>query len=168
MQKIEYVPIDKLKTHPQNPRLIKDESFKKLCASIKANPDYFETRPILANAQGIIFAGNMRYLAAKEIGLKEVPVAIMNITPERQREIMMRDNISLGENDYDILSNTFGIQELADWGMSKEDLNRGFDIGNKNNSGEDPAVCSRCAELKEYVEGHQKRTGHECMAEKKE
>ncbi len=93
MQKIDYIPIDKLKTHPQNPRLIKDDNFKKLCASIKANPDYFETRPILANGEGVIFAGNMRFLAAKEIGMKEVPVAIMNISPERQREIMMRDNI---------------------------------------------------------------------------
>ena len=87
MQKIEYVAIEKLKSHPNNPRLIKDNQFKVLCESIKNNPDYFETRPILCNKDMVIFAGNQRFSAAKEIGLKEVPCCIMDISEERQKEL---------------------------------------------------------------------------------
>ena len=79
MQKIEYVKISKLKPHPDNPRLIKDGQFKKLCESIQANADYFEVRPILVNKEYVIFAGNMRFRAAKELGIKEVPVSVMDI-----------------------------------------------------------------------------------------
>lgn len=168
MQSIAYVPVEKLMTHPQNPRLIKDANFKKLCESIKVNPDYFETRPILANKDGVIFAGNMRYQAAKEIGMKEVPTAIMDISEDRQHEIMARDNISLGEYNFDVLGNTFNIEELTSWGMSKEELDRGFDIGGRDNTEADPAECSRCAELKKAVEGHNRVSGHDSMGVVKE
>lgn len=168
MQSIVYVPVEKLSTHPQNPRLIKDVNFKKLCESIKANPDYFETRPILANKDGIIFAGNMRYLAAKETGMKEVPAAIMDITEDRQKEIMARDNISLGEYNFEVLSNTFGIEELTSWGISKDELDKGFDLGSRDANADGSEKCVRCTELKKYVEGHNRISGHDCMGVVKE
>ena len=121
-QKIEYLPVENLKVHPDNPRLIKDNQFKKLCESVKANPDYFETRPILANKDLVIFAGNMRWRAAKEVGLKEVPVAVMDIPEARQREIMIRDNRENGEWDWDKLANDFEIDELANWGLDDFDI----------------------------------------------
>jgi len=127
-QTIKYKNISELSTHPQNPRLIKNDQFKTLCDSIKANHDYFEARPILCNKEGVIFAGNMRYLAAKETGMTEVPVSVMDISEERQREIMIRDNISNGEYNWDLLSNNFTFQELLDWGFNKEELQRGFDL----------------------------------------
>jgi len=123
MQKIEYIKIEKLKLHPRNPRRINKDQFRKLCESIKAHPDYFETRPILCNKDLIIFAGNMRYRAAKELGLKEVPCAIMDISEERQKEIMIRDNQENGEWDFDILGSDFKIDNLLKWGFDEKDLN---------------------------------------------
>ncbi len=119
MQTIEYVDINKLKLHEHNPRLIKDEAFKTLCQSIKDNPDYFETRPILVNKDFVIFAGNMRYRAAKEIGLETVPVSVMDIPEDRQKEIMIRDNIANGEWDFDSLANNFEVSDLIDWGFDE-------------------------------------------------
>lgn len=164
MQSIIYIPIEKLKAHPNNPRVIKNQQFKTLCESIKSNPDYFETRPILANKDGVIFAGNMRFAAAKQIGMKEVPCSIMEITEERQREIMARDNISLGEYNFDTLANNFSIEEMTNWGMDKSELDRGFDLGGSDAKNEDPSKCTRCAELKKAVEGHQRYSTHDCMA----
>ncbi len=135
MQVIEYISIEKLSAHPQNPRKVDAHQMAILCDSIKANPDYFEARPILCNKEYVIFAGNMRFLAAKQIGLKEVPCAVMDITPERQREIMIRDNRQNGEWDFDTLANTFSVDELLSWGFESKELlgtNWSFGISNSN------------------------------------
>ncbi len=122
MQKIEYIKTSDLKTHPNNPRLCKDHQFKILCESIKKNPDYFETRPILCNKDLVIFAGNMRQKAALEVGMAEVPVCIMDISEERQRELMIRDNRSAGEFSFDILANEFEIEDLKEYGFEDFEL----------------------------------------------
>ena len=62
--------IQNIKPNPNNPRLIKDDKFKKLCQSLKDFPEMLELRPIVVNRDHIILGGNMRYKAATEIGLK--------------------------------------------------------------------------------------------------
>lgn len=121
MQEIKYVPVDSLKSHPQNPRLIKDEEFRKLCDDIR-DIDYFEVRPILCNPEMVIFAGNMRWRAAKEIGMAQVPVSIMDISEEQQRKIMILDNRHRGIWDFEMLANSFDIQELIGAGFSNKEL----------------------------------------------
>src|SRR3990167_364811 len=128
MQQIEYIDIAKLKIHPNNPRVIRDAQFKILCDSLKINKDYFETRPILCNKDMVIFAGNMRYRAAKEVGIKQVPVAVMDISEARQKELMIRDNRQNGEWDFDALANNFELDELVDWGFEKDELSKEFDL----------------------------------------
>src|SRR3990167_6596186 len=128
MQQIEYIDIAKLKMHPNNPRVIRDAQFKILCDSLRINKDYFETRPILCNKDMVIFAGNMRYRAAKEVGIKQVPVAVMDISEARQKELMIRDNRQNGEWDFDALANNFEVSELVDWGFDEKELNIKFDI----------------------------------------
>jgi len=133
MQKVEYIEINKLTSHSNNPRVIKDELFKKLCKSIQDNKDYFETRPILVNKELIIFAGNMRWRAAKEVGMTEVPVSIMDISENRQKELMIRDNRENGEWDFDLLANNFEIDDLLEWGFDEKDLKiDDIDFGNIN------------------------------------
>jgi ParB-like chromosome segregation protein Spo0J len=104
-----------------NPRIIKDDDFQKLCTSIKANPDYFEARPlILSNRTGqlVIIAGNQRYEAAKHLGLKEVPTYLIEgLTEEREREIIIRDNVNNGQWDWEQLANTWSAEQLKDWGV---------------------------------------------------
>lgn len=134
MQLIQYVEISKLKLHPDNPRLIKDAAFKTLCQSIKENREYFETRPILCNKEMVIFAGNMRYRAAKEIGLKEVPVAIMDISEEKQRELMIRDNVQNGEWDAQLLAAHYGNDELENWGLEMAQFGVGTDEDDEESS----------------------------------
>jgi hypothetical protein len=122
MQKIEYIKISLLKPHPQNPRLIKDDNFKILCESIRNNKDYFETRPILCNKEMVVFAGNMRLRGAKEIGMTEVPCSIMDISEDRQNELMLRDNKENGEWDYNMLANCFDMDLLSSVGFSSKDF----------------------------------------------
>lgn len=127
MVKTEYLKLSNLKLHPNNPRTIKDESFKTLCKSIKDNSEYFEARPIICSkrtGENIIIAGNQRYRAAKKIGLKEVPAVILpKLTEAKEKEIMIRDNISNGEWNMDLLANDFEIEDLKDWGVDLPDFN---------------------------------------------
>jgi len=121
MLKPEYIAVDTIKANPQSPRVIKDEAFKRLCASLKEDRDYFEARPILVNKDMVIFAGNQRYRAAVEIGMKEVPVIVMD-NPELEAKRMLRDNLSSGEWDMDMLANDFDAEFLREVGFSDDEL----------------------------------------------
>ncbi|MDZ4246445.1 MAG: hypothetical protein U1D67_04915, partial [Dehalococcoidia bacterium] len=66
-----------------------------------------------------VLAGNQRYEAAKFLKLKEVPTFLIeDLTEEKEREIIIRDNISNGEFDFDILANSWADLPLADWGIA--------------------------------------------------
>jgi len=118
---MEYKKISEIKLLENNPRTISDRQFKILCTSIKKNIDYFEARPlILSDRTGelVVIAGNQRYKAAQSLGLKEVPTYLMkNLTEETEREIVIRDNISNGDWDFDLLANEWDTEELEDWGL---------------------------------------------------
>ena len=121
-----YRPIADLKQLPGNPRTIKKDQFEKLKTSIKDNSDYFEARPlILSNRTGelVILAGNQRYKASKALGLKEVPTILLeNLTEEREREIIIRDNVENGEWNIDMLANEWNPDDLISWGVELPDI----------------------------------------------
>jgi len=115
--KTEKVAISKIKLNPNNPRLIKDDKFTKLVQSIKDFPEMLEIRPIVVNEDMIILVGNMRFKACKEVGLKEVPIIkVSGLSEEKQREFLIKDNLSGGEWDWNLLQGWDSI-ELGDWGI---------------------------------------------------
>ena len=110
--------ISEVKLNPNNPRLIKDDNFKKLVQSIKDFPEMLDIRPIVVNADMIVLGGNMRLKACKEAGLKEVPIIVAdNLTEEQQREFLIKDNVSGGEWDFEMLANEWDVEQLEDWGL---------------------------------------------------
>jgi hypothetical protein len=110
--------ISEVKLNPNNPRLIKDDNFKKLVQSIKDFPEMLDIRPIVVNADMVILGGNMRFKACKEAGLKEVPIIIAdNLTEEQQREFLIKDNVSGGEWDFEMLGNEWDTEKLMEWGL---------------------------------------------------
>lgn len=122
---IERVPITKVKLNPSNPRTVKDEKFKQLVQSIREFPEMLEIRPIVVNDDWITLGGNMRLKACKEAGLKEVPVIkASSLTPEQQREFIIKDNIGYGEWDWQLLNTDWDTEQLSDWGLDTP----GFDI----------------------------------------
>jgi DNA modification methylase len=115
--KIEYVPIWKVKNNPNNPRLVKDDKFKKLVKSIQDFPDMLDKRPIIVNEDMIVLGGNMRLKACNEAGLKEVPIIVTNWTEEQQRQFIIKDNLGYGEWDWDMIANEWDENELNEWGL---------------------------------------------------
>ena len=112
------VKITEVKVNPNNPRLIKDDKFKKLVQSIKDFPEMLDIRPIVVNSDMIVLGGNMRLKACKEAGLKEVPIIVAdNLTEEQQREFLIKDNTSGGEWDWDMIANEWDADQLEEWGL---------------------------------------------------
>jgi hypothetical protein len=110
-----------LKKMENNPRTIKDKDFKILCQSIKSNPEFFEARPlILSNRTGelIIIAGNQRFDAAEKNGLTSVPTVLLEgLTEEKEREIVIRDNVPNGAFNFTALADGWADMPLIEWGV---------------------------------------------------
>lgn len=112
------VKINDVKTNPKNPRLIKDDKFKKLVKSIKEFPEMLELRPIVVDENNIVLGGNMRLKACKEAGLKEVYIVkAENLTEEQKDEFIVKDNVGFGEWDWDMLANEWDTEKLDEWGL---------------------------------------------------
>jgi len=115
MQKVK---INSIKTNPKNPRLIKDDKFKKLVKSIQEFPQMLELRPIVVDENNIILGGNMRYKACIEAGLKEIYILkAEDLTEQQKDEFIVKDNVGFGEWDWDILANEWDTDKLQNWGL---------------------------------------------------
>lgn len=116
--KTETIKISKVKSNPNNPRLIKDDKFFKLVKSIKEFPEMLKLRPIVVNDDLIVLGGNMRLKACKDAGLKEVSIIkASELTVKKQREFIIKDNVGFGEWDWDLIANEWDAEQLDDWGL---------------------------------------------------
>jgi ParB-like chromosome segregation protein Spo0J len=148
------VKISEVKVNPNNPRLIKDDKFANLVQSIKDFPEMLEIRPIVVNVDMVVLGGNMRLKACKEAGIKEVPIIIAdNLTEEQEREFLIKDNVSGGEWDWDLLQQ-WDSEQLEEWGLNlpefaTEEVN---DIEEINDFSESVNFTIKCSNLKELEE----------------
>ena len=115
------IRLSELKLNEANPRVIKDDKFKKLVESIKSFPQMMELRPIVVDEMNVIQGGNMRYRALVELGYQDVPDEWVKqgkeLTPEQWREFVIKDNVGFGEWDFDMLANDWDAEELQEWGL---------------------------------------------------
>ena len=119
---MQIVKINEVKPNPKNPRLIKDEKFKKLVKSIQEFPDMLNKRPLIVftdvDSKYVVLGGNMRLKACKEVGIKEIPVIVADEwTEEQKAEFLIKDNVGFGEWDWDGLANEWDVEKLEDWGL---------------------------------------------------
>jgi hypothetical protein len=137
---IKKVKIAEVKPNPNNPRLIKDDKFRKLVKSIQEFPDMLNVRPIVVNKDMVVLGGNMRLKAIKEAGLKEINIEIVDWTEDQQKEFIIKDNASFGEWDWSDLANNWDSEELTNWGIdiigfsNVEDLGEDFTLPNGDKS----------------------------------
>ena len=110
--------INLIKPNPNNPRIIKDDKFKKLVQSIKDFPQMLELRPIVIDENNIVLGGNMRLKACQELGLKDVPtIFAKDLTEDQKKEFIIKDNVGFGEWNWDELANDWDEELLVEWGL---------------------------------------------------
>jgi ParB-like chromosome segregation protein Spo0J len=123
------VKISAVKTNPKNPRLIKDDKFRKLVKSIKEFPQMLELRPIVVDENNIVLGGNMRLKACIEVGLKEVYIVkAEDLTEQQKDEFIVKDNVGFGEWDWDMLANEWDVDKLDEWGLDVPKIQEYEDI----------------------------------------
>jgi ParB-like chromosome segregation protein Spo0J len=132
------VPINSIKPNDDNPRKIDKAKFERLVQSIKDFPEMLDKRPVVI-ADGIILGGNMRHRAAKAAGMNEIPIIDASEWTQEQRQVfVIKDNISFGEWDWDILANEWDPKSLDEWGLDV------WQPEEKSNVQEEKTVCECC------------------------
>lgn len=114
------VAISKIKPNPKNPRVIRDDSFKKLVESVRDFPEMLEKRALVCytdtDGKLVVLGGNQRLKALKEIGAKEAPVILADDwTAEQKEKFILYDNADVADWNWAELSE-WQKEELADWG----------------------------------------------------
>ena len=113
--------LSEIKPNPNNPRVIKDYQFEKLCKSIQEFPKMMELRPIIVDDNNTVLGGNMRLRALQKLGYKDIPDTWVKkaseLTEEEKRRFVIADNVNAGEWDWDTLANEWDANELEDWGI---------------------------------------------------
>ena len=122
------VPIGTIKNNPNNPRVIKDDKFKKLVQSIKELPEMAEVRPVVVNTDMVVLGGNMRLKAMREAGWKDVPIEVVDWDEDKQRQFIIKDNVSGGEWDWEMLANEWDTEELQEWGLDLPDFDNAKEL----------------------------------------
>jgi DNA modification methylase len=117
--------LSKIKLNPTNPRIIKDDKFKKLVKSIEDFPEMMAKRPMVCvtDTDGKLYplGGNMRLKALQELKYKEIPDTWVMLadewSEEKRKEFAIKDNVSFGEFDWDTLANEWNVEEISEWGV---------------------------------------------------
>lgn len=145
---IQTVLLSKLKPFEYNPRKITDKGLKDLSASI----DKFGlAEPIVINTDMIIIGGHARYFALKQKNIKECDCYVPDrqLTEKEVKELNIRLNKNIaGEFDFDILANSFEIEDLKEWGFEDFELG-GYNPENKEKEISDNGLateheCPQC------------------------
>ena len=113
--------IKDIKSNPNNPRVIRDDKFKKLVKSIKEFPKMMELRPMVIDENNIVLGGNMRLKALKELNYTEIPnewiKSAKDLSEDEQKRFIIADNVGFGEHDWEMLKMEWDVDELQDWGI---------------------------------------------------
>lgn len=113
------IAIADLKPNPNNPRLIREEQFKKLKESIE---DVGYHGRIVCDEADNILGGNMRYRALVALSVERVQIIYPDqpLTQRQKDKILVQDNLGFGEWDFGMLADMFSADDLEEWGMPRE------------------------------------------------
>ena len=156
-----YRNITDIKPNPKNPRLIKYEKFAKLVQSLNDFPEMLEKRPLICftdtDGKLVVLGGNMRLKAAKEVGLKELPVMLADDwTEEQKQQFLIKDNVGFGEWNWEELQADWDVEQLGEWGLdvpqwanNSEDIE---DIENIESFNESVNFTIKCESIEQLEE----------------
>lgn len=161
---ITMIPISKLENNKgqiagvnQNPRELSTEQFNKTVESIKSFPEMLEVRmlvvvPIADSNKYIVVGGNQRYRALKELNYKEAPCVIVNWTPEKINEFIIKDNLSYGEWDWDLIANEWEQPRLQEWGLEIPFADVDYSVLDEEDDGVDDQMDGMADEVKKAIQ----------------
>jgi DNA modification methylase len=114
---IEQVPIARLRPDPANPRRITDSELEALTRSLH---QFGLIDPIIARREDhTVIGGHQRLLAARRLGLTEVPVIYLDVTAEQAHLLNLALNKISGSFDEELLARLLAdLEETPDLDLS--------------------------------------------------
>ena len=105
-----------------NPRVLRDDKFRKLKKSIQDNPKMMALRELMVfehEGRFVTIGGNQRLEALRSLKIAEAPCKVIpaDTTPEQLNAYIVLDNAPFGEWDWDMLANQWDAADLSDWGV---------------------------------------------------
>ena len=123
--KIENIAIESLIPYARNSRTHSEEQVAQVAASIK---EFGFTNPVLIDEQGGIIAGHGRTMAARKLGLAEVPcIRMSHLTEAQKRAYVIADNKLALNAGWDEKMLALEFKDLQDMGFDLELT--GFGLG---------------------------------------
>ena len=115
---VQKLKVTELKSHEENPRIIKDKKYKELRKSIKEFGEMLDIREIVIDENNVVLGGNMRLKVLQELNIKEVSVKkVLGLSEQQKREFIIKDNVNFGEWNWDDLANKWNTVQLNEWGL---------------------------------------------------
>lgn len=137
------INIEDLKAYENNPRN-NEQAVSKVAASIE---EFGFKVPIIIDRDNVIIAGHTRLLAAKELGLEEVPCIVADdLTPEQVKAFRLADNKVSEYSTWDFEKLNLELEQLQDMEMADfgfyevdggEDFSNIFDEPSQSSEGDD-------------------------------
>jgi hypothetical protein len=167
-----------LKMNPNNPRRIQPDKLEKLMRSIESFPEMMKLRPIVYDPETMyVLGGNQRLAAIRKLGMKDIPdewaIAATDLTPEQQKEFVLRDNVQLGDWDFEMLSAEFGEFDLGEMGIEVPEVSftpsetPGMTENNVTDKDvENETISPNVEDKKDYIDLICPKCGHEYYIEK--
>ena len=125
MEDIIYVNIDLVKEYEKNNKNHTEELIEKLANSIN---EFGWTYPILVDENKVILAGHKRLLAAKKLGLKEVPILVKkDLTETQKKAYRIIDNVSSEESSWNFRNLEVEIPKIIEENFNFDDFFEGTD-----------------------------------------
>lgn len=129
---IEYIPVNNLKPYAKNARKHEEYDVGQIAESIER---YGFNDPVgIWGKDNIIVEGHGRLLAAKKLGMKEVPcIRLDDLTDKQRREyaILHNKTAELSSWDFDLLAEDIGDLDFSgfdvDWGIEKKKKKQSVD-----------------------------------------
>lgn len=108
-----------------NPRTWTAADLRRLVESIRETPSLLEARGCIvwkaSEDEYVVLGGNMRLEACRELGMTSVPCILLpeDMSKEKLAEIVLKDNGSFGNWDYDLLEEGWNADQVEQWGVEK-------------------------------------------------
>lgn len=115
---VQKLKVTELKSHEENPRIIKDKKYKELRKSIQDFGEMLDIREIVIDENNVVLGGNMRLKVLQELNIAEVSVKkVLGLSEQQKREFVIKDNVNFGEWNWDDLANEWNAEQLNEWGL---------------------------------------------------
>ena len=134
-----------------NPRVLRDDKFRKLKKSIQDNPKMMALRELMVfehEGRFVTIGGNQRLEALRSLKIAEAPCKVIpaDTTPEQLNAYIVLDNAPFGEWDWDMLANQWDAADLSDWGVDFPQ-----DWANPMDENDEEAIARKEQEFKERM-----------------